>query len=313
MVQREEFFYDSRDNKSKIHAVKWTPETEKPTFILQLVHGMEEYALRYDDFAKFIAEKGAVVVANDHLGHGQSLGEKGIQGYFCENDPATVVVRDVHRLKKMTQEKYPGVPYYILGHSMGSFILRNYLCKYGTGIDGAIIMGTGNQPKLLATMGKVIPSIIAKCKGWEYKSKFVDKMALGANNKKIANKRTPVDWLSRNTENVDNYIADPQCGFLFTVNGFYTLSELVLRASAEENLKQMPKTLPVFFVAGKEDPVGNYGKGVQAVCNRFLTLGMKKIEIKLYEDDRHEILNEVDNKTVYEDIYKWIQEQLQNE
>lgn len=313
MVQREEFYYDSRDNKSRIHAVRWTPETEKPTFILQLVHGMAEYALRYDDFARFIAEKGAVVVADDHLGHGESVGENGIQGYFCENDPATVVVRDVHRLKKMTQEKYPGVPYYILGHSMGSFILRNYLCKYGTGIDGAIVMGTGNQPKLLAMMGKLIPSIIAKFKGWEYKSKFVDNMALGANNKKIANKRTPVDWLSRNTENVDNYIADPQCGFLFTVNGFYTLCELVLRASAEENLKQMPKTLPVFFVAGKEDPVGNYGKGVQAVCNRFLTLGMNRIEIKLYEEDRHEILNEVDNKTVYEDIYKWIQEQLRNE
>ena len=128
-MKNEEFYFDSRDNISKIHAVRWTPESGNVVAIVQIVHGMAEYVERYEEFAQFLTERNIVVTGEDHLGHGKSVPEGGIQGYFCEQDPATVVVRDVHRLKKMTQELYPGVPYFILGHSMGSFILRNYMCR----------------------------------------------------------------------------------------------------------------------------------------------------------------------------------------
>ena len=148
MVKKEEFTFDSRDGKSKIHAVRWVPE-QRVVCIVQIIHGMAEYIERYEELAQYLGEKGILVTGDDHLGHGKSVAKDGTYGYFCEQDPATVVVRDVHRLKKMTQEEYPGIPYIILGHSMGSFILRNYLFRYGTGIQGAIVCGTGSQPKAL--------------------------------------------------------------------------------------------------------------------------------------------------------------------
>ena len=158
MVKKEEFTFDSRDGNTKLHAVRWTP-SGKVICILQIVHGMAEYVERYEGLAKYLGEKGILVTGDDHLGHGKSVGEDGTYGYFCEQDPATVVVRDVHRLKKLTQEEYPGVPYVILGHSMGSFILRNYLFRYGSGIQGAIICGTGSQPPLLVKVSKALAGI----------------------------------------------------------------------------------------------------------------------------------------------------------
>ena len=153
-MKKEEFTFASRDNVTKIHAVRWLPESENIQGIIQIVHGMAEYVERYEELAEFLTGKGYLVTGEDHLGHGKSVPEGGVKGYFCEQDPATVVVRDVHRLKKMTQELYPGVPYFILGHSMGSFITRNYIYRYGTGIQGAIIMGTGMQSLCTCLLGK---------------------------------------------------------------------------------------------------------------------------------------------------------------
>ena len=121
------------------------PEGREPLCVVQIIHGMAEYVERYEEFARFLTDQGCVVTGNDHLGHGKSVGEEKCYGYFCEQDPATVLVRDVHRLKKITQKEYPSLPYVIIGHSMGSFILRNYLTMYGSGITGAVIMGTGYQ------------------------------------------------------------------------------------------------------------------------------------------------------------------------
>lgn len=306
MVKKEELYYDSRDNISKIHAVKWIPEIEKPICILQIIHGMSEYIERYDDFARNMAEKGILVVGEDHLGHGKSIGEDGICGYFCEQDAATVVVRDSHRLKKMIQESYPGVPYIILGHSMGSFILRNYLCRYGTGIQAAVIVGTGMQSKPLLRMGKMIALIQKLIYKEQYKSNLLHRIAFGSSNKKILDARTEVDWLTKDEKVVDAYIADPLCGFVFTVNGFRTLFELIGRLYKKENLKNMPLDLPVFFLSGADDPIGEYGKTVKTVCQSFVDMGMKYVHMKLYEGDRHEIINETDKEKIYEDIYLWI-------
>lgn len=310
-IRREEFFYDSRDNMTKIHAVKWIPEG-KPICVLQIVHGMAEYALRYDHFARYLAEQGILVVANDHLGHGLSKREEMPYGYFCKRDAATVVVRDVHRLKKITQEENIGVPYFILGHSMGSFITRNYLFRYGKGIDGAMIMGTGNQPGYLPGAARMLSSILTVFKGAEHVSHFIDKLAFGDYNKQIENPVTNMDWLSRDKHVVDRYIEDPLCGFVFTLNGFHTLFDLIIKAEKKSNIEKIPTDLPILFLAGAADPVGEYGKGVKLAYDNMKAAGIKDIDIKLYDGGRHEILNEIDKEIIYADVYKFLKEHIKN-
>lgn len=309
-MKKEEFYFDSRDNSSKIHAVRWTPDSENVVAVVQIVHGMAEYAERYEEFAKFLTERNFVVTGEDHLGHGKSVREGELQGYFCEQDPATVVVRDVHRLKKMTQEMYPGVPYFLLGHSMGSFIVRNYICKYGTGIDGTLILGTGMQPDALLAASKAVAAIEGAFRGLKHVSRFIDKAAFGSYNKHIKDAKTDFDWLSRDEKKVADYIADKDCGFVFTVNGFKTLFELISRCKKKENLDNIPKNLPVFMASGDEDPVGDYGKGVKKAYQLFVDTGLKDVEMKLYPEDRHELLNELDRGQVMEDIGDWLAKHL---
>lgn len=309
MVKNEELYFDSRDNKSKIYAKKWIPDIVKPVSILQIVHGMAEHIDRYDEFATYMAERGILVVGDDHLGHGKTAAaNNGVKGYFCEQDPATVLVRDEHRLKKTIQSQYPGVPYFLLGHSMGSFIARNYLCKYGSGIDGAIIMGTGMQPLALLRVSGVLAGIQKLLLGGKHVSNLLNTAAFGAYLKKIENPKTPSDWLTKDADIVQKYIEDEDCGFVFTANGFGTLFTLIKRLHDKEYLVQMPKELPVFFVSGKEDPVGDYGQAVEAVYKTFTELGMQNVSCKLYNEDRHEILNELDRAQVYEDLYQWVKD-----
>lgn len=310
MIRKEEFEFDSRDGKTRLHAVRWIPEG-KVICILQIVHGMAEYVERYEEFARYMAEKGVLVTGEDHLGHGKSVPQGGVYGYFCKQDPATVVVRDVHRLKKMTQEEYPGVPYVILGHSMGSFIFRNYLSRYGTGIQGAIICGTGSMPAPVILSAKAVAKIQKLFVGEKHISKLLDSLAFGSYNKRIKQHETAFDWLAGNKPVVEAYMKDPLCGFVFTVNGFETLFELINRAQKPENMRKIPKELPVFFIAGEEDPVGDYGAGVERVYKSYKEeLGIKNVKIKLYAGDRHEILNESDKEQIYEDIYPWLMERV---
>lgn len=307
-MTKQEFYFDSRDGKSRIHAVRWMPDSQDAAVcVVQIVHGMAEYVERYEEFAQFLTDRGVIVTGEDHLGHGKSVGEKGTYGYFCEQDPATVLVRDVHRLKKMTQELYPGLPYVILGHSMGSFIVRNYMCRYGTGIAAAIILGTGMQPAAALKLSKSVARIQGVFCGTDHVSKLIDKLAFGGYNKRVGNVRTPFDWLSRDDARVDRYIADPMCGSVFTVNGFSTLFELISRLYLRENLEQVPKSLPVYMASGTGDPVGGYGKGVRKAYDSLRDAGLENVELKLYEGGRHELMNETNRDEVMRDIYEWLE------
>ena len=305
-MKKEDIYFESRDGVSKLHAIVWSDETKNPIGILQIIHGMAEYIDRYDDFARFMVGKGFVVVGDDHLGHGDSVGENGTYGYFCKKDPATVLVRDEHRLKKLMEAKYPGVPYYILGHSMGSFIARNYLNRYGSGIQGMIVMGTGNQSKALLGASKVLVGLTGFFCGEKHVAKFINKLAFGTFNRAIEDVKTNVDWLTKDEAIVDKYIADERCGFTFTVNGFRGLFELIYRLQKPKNLVTIPKKIPVFFVSGEEDPVGDYGEGVIGAKNDLVRAGLENVSMKLYPGDRHEILNETDREVVYQDIYEWL-------
>lgn len=305
MSVKKEFFLDSNDNSTKLHVVMHIPEGE-PVAVLQISHGMVEYIDRYDDFAKYLNDYGIIVIGNDHLGHGASVVSKDNFGYFSEKKGNRILIEDLHAVTKYAKEKYKNLPYFLLGHSMGSFYARQYICDYGNELDGAIIMGTGNQPLCAAIAGIVLTWIMAIFKGWKYRSKFIDKMAFGGYNKKFTPSRTDKDWLSKDKEKVDEYLADERCTFIFTLNAYNNMFRGIARLHKKSLLKKMPKELPLFVVAGNEDPVGNFGRGVKKFSENLKKVGMKNVLLKLYPDDRHEILNETDRLVVYNDIKNWI-------
>lgn len=301
---KREFYFPSKDGETQIHAVEWVPDGTIFA-VLQIVHGMAEHIERYGEFASYLADRGIYVTGHSHLGHGKSVTELKKMGFFHESDGNDCVIGDIHELRKITQEKYPGIPYFMMGHSMGSFLLRQYLGDDKEGLSGAIIMGTGDQPDIALVGGKLVCKVIAAVKGWEYRSDLVNSFAVGGFEKKLGN-----TWLSKNEENVKKYDDDPLCGFVFTLNAFYHMFEGIAKVNAQEKSGNVPKELPLFFVAGSEDPVGASGKGVEAVYQRYLAKGAKNAKIKLYDGDRHEILNELDKETVYEDLFAWIMDHL---
>lgn len=310
MIKREEITYDSRDNETKIHAIRWIPIKGEIKGVLQIVHGMVEHIERYDDFANYMADKGFVVVGNDHLGHGASVKKDSDRGYFCKKDGETILVRDVHRLKKLTQKAFPGKPYFILGHSMGSFITRKYIMEYGKGIDGAIIMGTGSKSVHLLELGVCLTKVLSKIHGERYRSKFINNRAFGSFNNQICSARTQHDWLTKEEKQVDAYESDEKNNFIFTLNGYETLFKIFIYIQKEENFENVRKDLPVFFMSGADDPVGDCGEGVKKAYELLRRVGYSKLYMKLYEEDRHEILNESDRDIVYKDIENWIKQQI---
>ena len=305
---KESCYFVSQDGKHRLHGVRYSPdEGQEVCCVLQIVHGMAEYAERYEEFAGFLTEKGFAVTGEDHLGHGKSVGKKGRQGYFCEEDPATALVENVHQLRKLTRKLYRDVPYVLMGHSMGSFITRNYMFGHGAGLDGVVIMGTGMEPLITVKAAKAAAAVQKLFLGDRHRSRLIDRLAFGTYNKKIENPRTAFDWLSRDGSRVEQYMADPQCGFVFTVNGFGALFELISRLYRKECLARIPKELPVYMVSGTADPVGGYGKGVEKAYRSLKEAGLKNVNLKLYGDGRHELLNETNREEVMRDICLWME------
>ena len=311
MVRKEELTYKSRDRQTMLHAVRWIPEGE-PVAILQIIHGMQEYIDRYDEFARFMSEKRILVMGNDHLGHGGSVTSgQGTYGYFCKKDPATVLVRDAHRLKKMTQEDYPGVPVFILGHSFGSFVAREYITRYGTGIKGAIIQGTAFASSGTLGFTKFLVAILSAIMGEKYRSSLINNMAFKGYLKNIPGAKSKFDWLSHNEESVKKYEQDPACNFVFTLNGFKTMAELLTRIQDPDKMEDIPKNLPILITGGKEDPVSGYGEALERLCGIYKTqLQIKDVELKVYDGLRHELQQEIGRETVFEDQYSWIRRVL---
>lgn len=303
---KKEFYFLSKDEKTQIHAIEWIPEGRVKA-VLQMCHGMVEYIDRYDEFAEYLSQNGFYVVGHDHLGHGKSIYSSERLGFFHEKNGNEYVIGDIHQLRVRTEAKYSNVPYFIMGHSMGSFLVRQYLGFYGAGLSGAIIMGTGDQPNVILHAGKAICRLSAFLHGWHYRSSLVDNMAAGGYNKAFEKETDGSNWLSRNPENVRNYRNDLMCGYMFTVNAYYHMFSGMIKMNQQEKAGRIPKGLSVVFVAGKEDPVGNFGRGVKAVYKKYKTSGVQDVKIRLYEDDRHEILNELDKENVYQDLLMWLE------
>lgn len=300
---RTDYFYDSCGS-GKIHVCRWTPDGAAKA-VLQIVHGIAEFVERYDDFANYLTSQGYIVVAEDHMGHGQSIGEDGIRGYF--HGGWFNGVADTYKLMQDTMAEFPSLPYVLFGHSMGSFMARTILAQYpDSGISAAIICGTGWQPRFALPMLIKVVEGICKKNGEQNPSEQLQQMIFGGYNKKIANPRTASDWLTRDEAIVDAYVAHPLCGFTPACGLLRDMMKGIYFVEQPQNLAKMKKSLPVLFIAGTEDPVGPYGKGVEKAAAEFMKAGMSKVSLKLYPDCRHEILNELNKQEVYDDICSWL-------
>ena len=226
---KEEFYYPSFDKETSIHAVAWVPEQEVKA-VLQISHGMVEYIDRYDTFATWLSERGFYVTGNDHLGHGKSIASEENYGFFHEPDGNRCVIEDIHQLRECTEERLPGVPYFMLGHSMGSFLLRQYILKHGRGLAGAVIMGTGDKGRILLEAGQVLCRIFAMVKGWHYRSRLIDSLGLGSYNKKFEPSESKKEWVTSDTEIRKAYEADPVSIF----GGIVALNDKVEKGLAEK-------------------------------------------------------------------------------
>ena len=278
--------------------------------IFQIAHGMAEHKERYNEFCDFMAQNGYAVYIHDHIGHGQSVDSDDELGFFGERSGWRNLIEDVHTITEHAKEEFGNKPVILFGHSMGSFIARSYAQKYGVKLAAAIFCGTsGANPA--AGIAVKIADAVAKSKGDMYRSEFINTLAFGAYNKKIKPARTEFDWLSTVDEEVDKYVADKYCGYLFTACGYRDLFTVLKNVSGKAWYKGVRKDLPIFLIAGDADPVGEYGKGVKQVYNDLKKTGHEKTSMKLYSGDRHEILNEADRHTVMADILDWCDKQLE--
>lgn len=217
------------------------------------------------------------------------------------------MVDDVDRLRQLFSKRFPeGTPYFMLGHSMGSFIVRAYLARYGRGLAGAIICGTGQQPVATSKFAGWLARRIGARKGMDYRSQFLDNLGVGSYAKKIPNARTNLDWLNTDPAHVDEYAADPACGAVFSVGGYASLTDLTAEVASKECAGAVPDGLPVLFISGAGDPVGDFGKGVEAAADMMKQNSLAKVSVVLYQGMRHEILNEPEHMKVYADVLQWM-------
>ena len=308
MSQMIDFTFPSTVPGRTLHGFRCVPEGEVHA-VLQLSHGMVEFIDRYKPLAEYLAGRGILVTGHDHLGHGASIRTKDDYGYFAEPDGNRAVLDDLHAMTVLTKKLYPGIPYFLLGHSMGSFYARQYLCEYGTELDGAIIMGTGFQPKALVSLARTVCRVLAVFFGWHHRSELVKNLSFLGYNKGLEG-RTPQDWLNRDPDEVDKYRADERCMFTFTLNAYYSMFSGILRLYDPAFLDRMPKDLPLLFLAGDADPVGEQGKGVKRAIDSLKAAGVRNIELTLYPGARHELLVETNKLEVFADIGNWLDNQL---
>jgi len=305
-----EYFFLSSNGKTLIHVHQWTPVGREIRGVVQIAHGVAEYAARYTPFAQYLCDHGFVVVANDHLGHGQSVIDGCPMVYLGEQDGWWHMVDDMEELRKRTAKVFAGKPYFLFGHSMGSFLARTHLIRYPGTVDGCVICGTGHQSAVMVSGGKLIADKEIKRLGRKAYSVKADQLAFGAYNKRFGPNRTQFDWLSVNEANVDAYIADPLCGGKTTLGLFRDMLDGIGYITKQSNINKMDKELPVYFIAGDQDPVGDMGKGVQKAHECFKKAGIRDLSIKLYHGLRHEILNETGKQYVYRDVLDWLEARI---
>ena len=306
---KKDFTFLSANQTTNIHVIECIPENGQYTRVMQLVHGMLEYIERYLPFCEYLTSKGFIVVGHDHLGHGQSVNSPQDLGYIGEPDPNQLLIQDIHNLRNITMQKYPNLPYFMCGHSMGSYLLREYLYISSEGLSGAIIMGTGYQSGCKACMGINLCKMISCCRGQRHRSSLIKKIALESGPYKNFDLRDENrSWITSDPEMAKLYNDDDKMKFDFTLNGFIGLIEATKISCDSNSAEKINKDLPLLFVSGSNDPVGDNGEGVRKSYNLMVSVGVRDVSMKLFEGDRHEILNEKNRQEVFEYIGNWLDE-----
>ncbi len=297
------------DAGKEIFYYKWE-SNGKPKAIIQFAHGMQEHALRYSGFAETMSSLGFIFYAHDHRGHGKTAGNFSNLGIIDPERGSHWLVEDLHQLSIIIKKENPELPIYVTGHSMGSFVVRDFASKYGSSVNGIILSGTRNEPLWQINIGLPLLKLMISITGHNYKNAFLSRFTMKLWNSKIKNIKTPFDWLNRDKKEVDTFIEDSYCGFACS-NGFYRdLLSLLKNIYTPANIRKIPKNLPILFTAGDADPVGNYGKGVVTAYNKFIKAGMKNVTLKLYPGARHEILKETNKQEVINDLLAFIYKSL---
>ncbi|MCH5193879.1 MAG: lysophospholipase [Oscillospiraceae bacterium] len=301
-------YFESTNGADRIAYYVYTPKDREIRGTLQIVHGMCEYCARYEDFISYLCENGIMVCCHDQLGHGSSVSDKSKLGYFAPERGWHFLAKDAAKLTKTIKDKHPEcrkLPYFILGHSMGSLVVRTALTRYGFMYDGAIILGTLNT-SVGADGGIVLTSTLCRVKGGTNRSPFIDRLVFGVANKRIENPVSEYSWLSRDDEVVLAYERDPLCNFHFTLRGYYDLMFLISYVAAKDWAGKIDKDLPMFICSGSEDPIGSYGEDPKEVFDALNDAGATDIELKIYSGARHELLNETNKEEVYADLLEWL-------
>ncbi len=279
-------------------------DTKNPRALVQISHGMCEYFLRYADWAEALSREGFLVFGHDHLGHGHTAPDPDSLGFIASENGADRLVEDLHNLSLSLKQQYPGLPLILFGHSMGSFIAREALARYGRTYSAAILSGTAG-PDMPTGAGRALASILARFQGERHRSKLLKGIAFGGYNKRYPSVKTPMDWLTRDESVVERYLADPLCNYVFTIRAFADLFTLIGWVSRADWASRLPDGLPILLVSGLDDPVGGWGQGVKKVADR-LSAAKKNATLRLYPDMRHELLNELGRETVWKELLQWM-------
>lgn len=304
-MQAQNFTFTDPDNL-QIYVYHWLPDENTETRgIVQIAHGMAETAARYKHFAEFLTSAGYEIYANDHRGHGRTspdldnLGDIGEDGY-------NKMVFNLKQLNDIIHQRHPTLPVFLFGHSMGSFLAQKYIGLYGDTLNGVILSGTNGKQSPLIHFAITVALREMRKRGANAKSPTLNQLLFRNYNKTISPKRTDFDWLTRDAQEVDRYIADPYCGNILTTGFYYHFLRGLTELQTPALLQTIPRSLPIFFVSGTEDPVGNYGKGVLQLVRKYQSLKIKDVSYKLYPGGRHEMLNETNRLDVMRDILNWL-------
>lgn len=300
----EQTYWFTMQDDTNVYVKQWSPK-KTPVGIIQIAHGMVEHISRYQLFAEYFTSKGFIVVGNDLRGHGMT-GEHHIEGFFADENGLALVIHDIYEVMQYVKEHHPSIPYFFVGHSMGSFLMRNFIQKYSDFIDGLILTGTGHYPRIVSFMGKSLASILPP----HDKSKLMNYLAFGNSNRRIQDPKHKYDWLTRDPGQAIAYEKDPLSGYIPTARFFYDLLNSIFHMLDHSLNRHIRKDLPLLIMSGDADPIGQYGKGVWKTASIYEKSGVADITIHIFENGRHELFNDICREEAFKSVEQWLNKYL---